>query len=206
MGAVYCGLRHWFADEDRVEESPRDYPSGDLLSQILVHDVTAPTSCYLIRAAVFCEVGLFDETLQARQDWDMWIRVAARYSIGVVPEALVDYREHAGVRTASDPWKEIKAYRTIMEKYANLRAAQSFHVRQAAKASFFRRMGRVYFHQRISTFKAFGFQFRAILAWPFIFDSYAALFGMLLPRGGRQMVHRGWNKIFGSTALAIKSH
>lgn len=207
IGAVYCGLQHWYVDEGRVEPpAPRDYPAGNILNQMLVHDVTSPTSCYLVRKSVFEEVGVFDEELQARQDWDMWIRVAARYAIGVVPEVLVDFREHSGVRTASNPQKEINAYKAIMEKYADLRAACCFKVRRAAKASFYRRMGRVHFHQRISVPKAFGYQLLAILSWPFGFDSYAALFGMLLPRDGRQALHRAWNRMFGSTPLAIRSH
>ena len=207
VGAVYCGLQSWFAEENRVVvPSPRDYPSGRILNQMLIHDVTAPTSCYLVRRSVFDQVGLFDEELQARQDWDMWLRIAAAFKIVAVPEVLVDYREHSGVRTASNPQKEIQAYRMIMQKYATVRRGCSFKVRQAARASFYRRMGRVHFHQKISRPKAFVYQLLAILNWPLAFDSYAALFGMLLPRNGRQMIHRAWNRGFGGTSLAIRSH
>ena len=206
-GGVYCGLRHVFVESGFVQKpSPREYPEGNLLSQMLVHDVTAPTSTYLLRASVFEQVGRFDEQLQARQDWDMWIRLASKYEIRVVPEVLVDFREHGGDRTATNPQKEIDGYHTIMKKYASLRGQRTFAVRQAAKASFYRRMGRIYFHHKISILKACAYQTRAILSWPFVFDSYAALFGMLLPASFRRMVHQVWNRMFGATPLAIKSH
>jgi hypothetical protein len=136
----------------------------------------------------------------------MWIRLASAYKIGVVPQVLVDYREHAGERTASNPQKEISAYTSIMEKYSDLRARCPVSARQAAKAAFYRRMGRVHFHQRISVVKAVIFQIRSIISWPFVFDSYAALFGMMVPSGFRKYFGRIWNQIFGATGFAIRSH
>ena len=207
VGGVYCGMRHIkLASGEVLALAKRSYPSGKLLNRLLVRDVTAPTSTYVIRKDVFEKVGSFDEELQARQDWDMWIRVASACEIGVVPEVLVDYREHAGVRTATNPQKEIAAYKRIMKKYSDLRDNCPFAVRQAAKSAFYRRMGRVHFHHKISNIKAMGYYWRAIIAWPFVFDNYAALFGMMLPTSIRQEVHKIWNHIFGATRFAIRSH
>ena len=207
LGAVYCGVRHVDAATSRVvEPAKRAYPAGDILSQILVRDVTSPTSAYILKREIFGKVGDFDTTLHARQDWDMWIRLAAECPIGSLPSALVEYREHTGTRTASDPNKEINAYGRIMEKYKVLRAKQSLGVRCAAKGSYFKRMGRVHFHHGISTSKAILYLTRSVLVWPFDFDAWAALGGMLLPRGPRRLIHRTWNSIFGATKLAIRSH
>jgi len=207
VGAVYCGLRQVVFETGAVESPPpRAYPSGLLLNQLLVKDVTAPTSTYMVKAQVFEEVGYFDESLQARQDWDMWIRVASNYRIEVVPEILVDFRAHQGERTASNPMKEINAYGQILHKYASLRAAAPLPIRQAAKAAYFRRMGRVYFHHRLGYAKALRYQIVAICCWPFVFDSYAALLGMLIPRKFRVGLRKLWNRIFGATPLSIKSH
>lgn len=207
LGAVYCGVRHVDAATGKVLQSTkRSYPAGDILSQILVRDVTSPTSAYIVKRELFGKVGDFDTTLQARQDWDMWIRLAAECLIGSLPSALVEYREHTGTRTASDPNKEINAYGRIMEKYKVLRAKQSLGVRCAAKGSYFKRMGRVHFHHGISTSKAILYLMRSVLVWPLDFDAWAALGGMLLPRGPRRLIHRTWNSIFGATKLAIRSH
>ena len=206
-GAVYCGVQHVDAATGSVTEPvERPYPQGELLQRMLVKDVTAPTSTYLVRREVFDKVGQFDTGLKARQDWDMWIRVAAGYEIGCVPEALVDFRDHAGPRTATNPQREIDAYRAILEKYAGLRARASFPVRRKAMAAYYRRMGRVHLHQAISRPKAFGYYLASIAAWPLDFDSYAAFAGFFLPKGFRAGLHRRWNRVFGKTPFAIRSH
>jgi len=207
IGAVYSGLQQVELESGAVvEKMTRTYPQGKILAQMLIHDVTSPTSTYVVRRDVFEKVGCFDVDLQARQDWDMWIRVSAAYSIGCVPDALVDFRDHSGPRTFSNPDKEIQAYYKIMEKYADLRAGCPMFVRQAAKASFYRRMGRVHLHYKQERLQALFFYLKAILVWPFVFDSYAALAGVFLPSNLRGQIHRTWNLLLGKTRFSIKSH
>ena len=207
IGGVYCGVRHVDAGTgETTEPAERSYPSGQLLRQLLVKDVTAPTSTYVVKNEAFQKVGCFDTELQARQDWDMWIRLATEYHIGCVPEPLVEYRHHAGPRTNSNPSKEILAYGRIMDKYAELRKAQPWGVRRAAEGAYFRRMGRVHFHQSISTAKALQYYLRSLVAWPFTFDTWAALGGVAMPRRVRHSLHRSWNRVLGRTRFAIRSH
>ncbi|MCG8440961.1 MAG: glycosyltransferase family 2 protein [Caulobacterales bacterium] len=206
-GAVYCGLREEVIETGEVRDpAPHAYPEGDLLSQLIVRDVTGPTSTFIVRRDVFEEAGLFDETLKARQDWDMWIRIAARRRIGCVPEALVRLRLHDGPRTAADPQREIDAYRRIRAKYADLRRAQPPPVRCAALSAYHRRMGRVSRHYRGQALPALGHYLAALAIWPLDFDNYAALFGWFLPSGPRARLHRAWNRLFGRTGWSIRSH
>jgi len=59
LGAVYCGLREVTIGSDLPPEVPqRPYPQGDILNEILISDVTAPTSCYVVRKDVFEKAGL----------------------------------------------------------------------------------------------------------------------------------------------------
>ncbi len=207
FGAVYCGVREVVIGSTAQPEVPvRSYPHGDLLDALLVSDVTAPTSCYVVRREVFETAGRFDTSLQARQDWDMWIRIAKNFRIGTIPEALTDLRSHDGPRTISDPTRELNAYKTILTKYAPLRATKSFRIRQAALASYYRRAGRVHYHHMDAPVQAIGYHMRSILTWPLEPDSYAALLGIFLPAGLRKRLHIGWNRIFGRTFLSIKSH
>jgi glycosyltransferase involved in cell wall biosynthesis len=207
VAAVYCGVRHMDAATGKVTEAPpRDYPRGDLLDEMLVHDVTAPTSTYIVRRDVFSKVGAFDETLQARQDWDMWIRVSAHGDIEALPEALVQFRSHDGPRTASNPMREIRAYESIIEKYASLRAQRPARVRRLSKAAFHRRLGRVHFHNGLGRWQALKHYLAAIFYGPLVFDSYAALLGWFIPGSLRRGLHRVWNGALGSTRLAIRSH
>ena len=206
IGGVYCGLRHVEMATESTYDPVRSYPRGNLLEQLLIRDVTAPTSTYLVRREVFDKVGTFDETLDARQDWDLWIRLSEQFLIEAVPEALVDYREHEGHRTISDPKREMEAYRVILEKYTDLHEKHSFRTRRKIQASYLRRMGRVSFHQGLSNMDAFGYFVRSIIQWPFDFDTYAAMCGMILPSTMRGKIHNGWNRVFGKTMFAIRSH
>lgn len=206
-GAVYCGVQHMNFETQTVIESPlRNYPTGQLLDQLLVKDVTAQTSTYIIRKSVFEHVGGFDTTLQARQDWEMWIRIAQNYTINCVSEILVDFREHSGVRTASDPTKEIRAYKQIRVKYRELLQSKSQLLQLQARAMYLKRMARVHNKHNISKLKAAVFAIGAALNWPFDFDTYAVLLGILLPKEQRASIHRSWNKVFGKTPFAIRSH
>lgn len=207
IGAVYCGLQHIEAENGKViEKVDREYIQGDIYSRMLIKDETAPTSTYMIKKVVFDEVGMFDLELEARQDWDMWIRVASKYQITAVPEVLVDYRHHSGTRTASNPNKEINAYRQIRLKYADMLKMQPLKVQKAAKAAYYKRMARVHFHHGISLKLSFEYAFKAILNNPKDFDAYAVLIGIFIPRGLRERLHIIWNGLFGKSKLAIKSH
>jgi hypothetical protein len=46
----------------------------------------------LVRRGVYEEVGPFDESFDLRGDLDMWLRIAHRYSIGILDEHLTSYR------------------------------------------------------------------------------------------------------------------
>lgn len=207
VGAVYCGLRQINAATGEIIDDPkRLYPHGWIFNQMIVHDVTAPTSTYIIRKDVFMKTGMFDVELQARQDWDMMIRVSRYYQVLCVGESLVDFRHHPGIRTASNPKKEIIAYQKILNKYMVWRQECSINIRQAALSAYYRRMGKVYYHYMGKRYGALKWYVRAIAEWPFDFNNYAAIVGLLLQKDIRVKVYRAWNKIFGGSGYAIKSH
>jgi len=204
---IYCGARIRSLDSgELVPAAPRAYPTGQILAALLVRDVTAPTSCWMVRRACLDEVGLFDETLPARQDWDLWIRLAARYTIAAVPEVLVELGEHTGERVRTDEDREIAAHRAIFEKYAELRRPLGMHVSLQARSAMYRRRGRVYLHRKGRRLAALGLQIGAMATWPFSFDGWAALGGTLLPASVRRRLRGAWNGVFGATRLGIRSH
>lgn len=61
---------------------------GFILSAVLLEPSLAP-SCVMMRRHVFDEIGGFDEKLQTAEDLDYHLRIAARYKIGVIEQALV---------------------------------------------------------------------------------------------------------------------
>ncbi len=47
----------------------------------------------MVRRVCFDEVGLFDESLRAAEDWDMWLRIAPRFRCGYIDRPLGTYRQ-----------------------------------------------------------------------------------------------------------------
>jgi len=63
-------------------------PSGSIFAECLPLCVVSP-SAVMMRRRFFAEVGLFDETLPACEDYDLWLRTAYRYPIKLLPEKLL---------------------------------------------------------------------------------------------------------------------
>jgi glycosyltransferase involved in cell wall biosynthesis len=76
------------------------------LKRVAVRDfwVGGSASGAVIRREVFDAVGLWDEALPSAEDWDLWMRIAARYGIYNVPERLVTITLH-GTGTWRNPGK-----------------------------------------------------------------------------------------------------
>ncbi|SHF68048.1 Glycosyl transferase family 2 [Desulfacinum infernum DSM 9756] len=71
--------------------NPKKYhakPSGYCFGRLLERCLVSP-SAVMIHRRVLNEVGLFDETLPACEDYDLWLRIGCRRPIGLVPEPLV---------------------------------------------------------------------------------------------------------------------
>ncbi len=79
------------------------------MSEKIIHDPFAlwresfftSSSSVTIRKKAYLEVGGFDRRLRVGEDFNLWIKVAMRYPIGYIPEALAIYhQEHSGRESA----------------------------------------------------------------------------------------------------------
>ena len=77
---------------------------GDVFATLLVRDFVESGSNPLIRAEALAEVGGFDESLPAVEDWDMWLRLAAGYEFVCVPSPQILYRVSSS-SMSSNVWK-----------------------------------------------------------------------------------------------------
>lgn len=69
----------------------------------------------MIRKEIFAEVGEFDTTLTAAEDWEMWLRIAARYPFVAVPQVQVLYRRSANAMSANLTRQEQECV-TVLER------------------------------------------------------------------------------------------
>ena len=206
FGAVYCGLIEVDLQDGSRRIQAHEFPQGWLFEQLLVRDVTNPTSTYLFRHSAIETVGALCPEIDGRTDWEMALRLARRYPIGVVREPLVELRAHSGPRTATNRQNEIDGYRYIRRRYQDEIAALPLRRRMVARSSYYRRMGRVQFHGGLSWPKALAYDLAATACDPTDFDNFAALAGLFLPKPLRAALHHRWNRVFGDTGLAIRSH
>ncbi len=96
LAAVYAQTRF-------IDESGKVLPrisgqalSGDALHRELMQGGFFPPVAVVARRAVVLEAGLFDAQLTGVGDWDLWLRVSARYTMRGLPLPLVRYRVYPG--------------------------------------------------------------------------------------------------------------
>jgi len=83
-------------------------PSGDVFLPSLKLCLISP-SAVMMRRALFDQVGRFDESLPACEDYDLWLRVAAEYPVYLVDRPLV-------VKTGGHP-DQLSRTVTGLDKY-----------------------------------------------------------------------------------------
>ena len=76
------------------------------------------TQAIMIKKECFEKVGLFDESLMAGQEHDLYIRLAKHYHFDVVREPLLIIHLDARHRISTDVIAQIKGKKAFLEKYA----------------------------------------------------------------------------------------
>jgi len=88
--AVICQTEEtWIRKGKRVNpKKVHQKPSGHIFKASLALCLVSP-SAVMLRKALFDEIGGFDETLPACEDYDLWLRVSARYPVHLVQTPLI---------------------------------------------------------------------------------------------------------------------
>ena len=89
-GEVISHTRERWVRRGRVisQRSQRHRRRGDLFADSLRRCVLGP-STVLLRRAVFEQTGGFREDLEIAEDYELWLRLTARYQVGYVAQELV---------------------------------------------------------------------------------------------------------------------
>lgn len=74
----------WAGNEKHVE--------GRIAPQIYMRKVDMICPTITFRRECIDKVGLFDETMRATEDRDMWLRIALHYEVAFIPKILAYYR------------------------------------------------------------------------------------------------------------------
>lgn len=107
----------------------------------LYGDQMSPTTCVAGRRHVLIEAGMFDETLQARPDYDMWLRACQYGNVGFTNKVFAKiYRDGNGHESISENYKRhIQATEKVLIKILKNNDL-SENMRKGIKARQFRYM------------------------------------------------------------------
>ena len=84
----------WVRNGVRVNQMNKHKKAGGHIFQHCLPLCAISPSAALIHRSLFEEIGLFDETLPACEDYDLWLRVCSRYPVLYIDEALIT--KHGG--------------------------------------------------------------------------------------------------------------
>jgi GT2 family glycosyltransferase len=102
IGAAFC--RHVFVDGngEQIDLSPLEQARSGRLEgglERLATEQRIMTPSIVVRREVYEALGGFDDRLLCSEDWEMWVRIAARFPVWYETEPLAVYRMHADSNT-----------------------------------------------------------------------------------------------------------
>lgn len=101
---------HCLISESGTEKSfdalANSMPHSGRLFQHLVRNCFVFTPAVVVRRRCLEEIGLFNEALPVSEDFNLWLRIAARWEIAVVPEVLAIVKKRPGSLSVSIPERE----------------------------------------------------------------------------------------------------
>jgi len=113
---IYCGYR--FVDHQNrslPQIEARDIPDGKLYDALLDGNFLVPESV-LVRRQCYEKTNLFDDSLTACEDWDMWLRLSKKYRFIGTDQILTRHRVLPG-SMSSDPKKMFNNRLAVLNKH-----------------------------------------------------------------------------------------
>lgn len=109
----------WIRNGRRVNPMKKHQKEGGwIFERSLVLSLVSP-SAVMMRREFFDRIGLFDESLPACEDYDLWLRASARFPVGLIEKPyVVRYGGHADQRSREFPAMDrfrIQSIRKILE-------------------------------------------------------------------------------------------
>ncbi len=121
LGMCYCDsmiVNENFVPPKVITKKAGSFNTCATYRDMLRSDNVGSTSKAMIRENVFDKVGGFDETLPARQDYEMWIRISRSFPIKGIDEKLVKYHISGGDGQISKNWDNcINGHTKLYNKY-----------------------------------------------------------------------------------------
>jgi glycosyltransferase involved in cell wall biosynthesis len=135
-----------------------------IASQIFTREIHLPCVTVTFRRQCIDEVGLFDESMRATEDRDLWLRIALRHDVAFIPKALAYYRISPNSMT-TDPERMLQAQLKFIRRYYGSPGC-GLRLRQVALARAYTERAETYKKRRLLR-KALKSSLRAVALNPF---------------------------------------
>ncbi|MDJ0736162.1 MAG: glycosyltransferase [Nostocaceae cyanobacterium] len=109
--------------------------NGDVYSQLLLRNFLENGSNPLISKEAINAVGGFDQTLAAAEDWDMWLRLAAKYEFVCVEKPQILYRISTNSMSTNLKRQETASLTVIEKAFADEKAIKIKHLKKYSLAN-----------------------------------------------------------------------
>jgi glycosyltransferase involved in cell wall biosynthesis len=144
-----CGSQ-WLHADTGLLTLPTGAPlrEGDILEALFLGNFIVASST-LVSRRVLEDAGYFDESPDVApvEDWDLWLRIAAKFPVACVPQPLVTLRLHESSFLAGTPMDvRVVSLETVVDRAARREAVRLGPLRKKA-------LFRVYFAAGVADFR-----------------------------------------------------
>ena len=117
IGMVYSNGYVISPNSKRLYIKSEDFISKSNLYQLLLYNYIGPTVTAVINRDCFFDIGMFDEDMPVKQDYDLWIRIAEKFKIIGINQPLYLYLQHDSYQMTKDYSLILKGYQKLYKKY-----------------------------------------------------------------------------------------
>ena len=94
----------WIRNSKRVNPMKKHQKFGGYIFEKCLPLCVVSPSAVMMHRKLFDEIGLFDESLPACEDYDLWLRIASKHLIGLIEKPyIIKYGGHADQRSREFP-------------------------------------------------------------------------------------------------------
>lgn len=176
---IYCG-KLWVDEEGKPikhEFTQHEFPEGWIFEKLFEANYISSASCVVARKEAILQVGGFNESPVFRnaQDYELWLKIVARYRCLSIPKSLVRYRRHDGNVTKNTEART-RGVLAALNSAVTLILENKVDVRNySGQVNVRDRMKRAYEHAVASLFYADEYKVIRSLGWEAIDRNYYSI-------------------------------
>ncbi len=180
----YCATNMFFTDG---HTEPRPYYEPERVKKVLRHQNCIDPSAVLVRKDALLQVGGFNESIIAGEDWELWLKLARITDFAGLPDQLLMYRV-TGTGLGMDPEIVLRSIDTVVKACTeDLPPFQRF-IHSKRMRSVRTALAAVKYRDRKDYENTLRYAARAFSYWPSPF--YDKAFKVLMIELRRRLLHR----------------